>query len=190
VIPTISEPPPPAIVAPPAAPSPVEVSRTVAPASITAARPARQPEDGNQPLTDARRLTVSDDHAGARLEATDHPNPAAGPAPRPAGSQASAIQPLPPPPVSPAPESKLPVPVTPTVPRGPAPRDFTGKAETPAVRVPSRRAEPPPPAIHVTIGRVEVRAVPPAAPPPHPAQPTAPRVSLDEYLRGRTGGRR
>jgi hypothetical protein len=49
-------------------------------------------------------------------------------------------------------------------------------------------AAPPPPVIHVTIGRVEVRAAPPrplaAAPAPRPA---APKLSLDEYLRSRRG---
>lgn len=47
------------------------------------------------------------------------------------------------------------------------------------------------PAIHVTIGRVEVRAVP--APPPAPtrsAAPAAPRLTLEDYLRERNGGGR
>jgi hypothetical protein len=39
-----------------------------------------------------------------------------------------------------------------------------------------------PPPIQVTIGRIEVRAVPAPAPPP-PAMPPAPRLSLDDYLR-------
>jgi hypothetical protein len=52
-------------------------------------------------------------------------------------------------------------------------------------------APPPSPTIHVTIGRVEVRAAAPAAPAPRktPAQPSA--MSLEEYLRQRAdGGRR
>jgi hypothetical protein len=50
---------------------------------------------------------------------------------------------------------------------------------------------PPPPAIRVSIGRIEVRAVlpaPPPVPPPAPA-PAAPLVTLDAYLRERTGRR-
>ncbi|MGH9866941.1 MAG: hypothetical protein ACREAA_02085 [Candidatus Polarisedimenticolia bacterium] len=48
----------------------------------------------------------------------------------------------------------------------------------------------PHPAIQVTIGRVEVRAVAPA-PPPSRRKPPAPRpgVTLEEYLRQRGGGR-
>ncbi|WP_322513379.1 hypothetical protein [Chloroflexus sp.] len=52
-----------------------------------------------------------------------------------------------------------------------------------------------PPRITVTIGRVEVRAMPPSpplpSPPPRPrSQPPAPKLSLDEYLRRREGGKR
>ena len=45
------------------------------------------------------------------------------------------------------------------------------------------------PTIHVSIGRIEVRAVAPPAPQPAPARP-APAMSLDEYLRAHNGGRR
>jgi hypothetical protein len=48
-----------------------------------------------------------------------------------------------------------------------------------------------PPAIHITIGRVEVRAVAPAA--AAVAAPRAagrPRLSLEDYLKERSGGRR
>lgn len=49
-----------------------------------------------------------------------------------------------------------------------------------------------PPAIHVTIGRVEVRAVTSAPTPPKraPASPATLRISLEEYLQQRNGGRR
>jgi hypothetical protein len=48
-----------------------------------------------------------------------------------------------------------------------------------------------PPAIHVTIGRVEVRAVMPPPTPPRPAAPppAAPKLSLEEYLKQRNGAR-
>jgi hypothetical protein len=41
------------------------------------------------------------------------------------------------------------------------------------------------PIIHVTIGRVEVRAIHPAAPQSTPAKPAPPRISLEDYLRKR-----
>jgi hypothetical protein len=47
-----------------------------------------------------------------------------------------------------------------------------------------------PPAVHVTIGRVEVRTVPPASPPPPAPSAPTPRLSLDEYLRQHNGRRR
>jgi hypothetical protein len=63
-----------------------------------------------------------------------------------------------------------------------------------AGRVPAATAAPASnptaaaPTIQVTIGRVEVRAVP-APPPPRSAGPAAPRLSLDAYLRSRAGER-
>lgn len=45
------------------------------------------------------------------------------------------------------------------------------------------------PTIHVTIGRIEVKAVPPAAAPKRRAS-ASPTMSLDEYLRRRSGGER
>jgi len=58
----------------------------------------------------------------------------------------------------------------------------------------SRKAEQPPPAvepptIHVTIGRIEVRATSPAAAAKHSPRSTS-TLSLDEYLRSRDGGQR
>lgn len=45
------------------------------------------------------------------------------------------------------------------------------------------------PEVHISIGRLEIRAVAPPAPPAGPAQvPSAPRLSLDEYLRRGPGG--
>lgn len=46
----------------------------------------------------------------------------------------------------------------------------------------------PPPAIHVTIGRIEVRATPARTPAPAQApRPSGPKLGLDEYLRSRSG---
>ncbi|MBV9786845.1 MAG: hypothetical protein JOZ51_01635 [Chloroflexi bacterium] len=47
------------------------------------------------------------------------------------------------------------------------------------------------PQIHVSIGRIEVRAVtPPPAPAARPAPTPTPRMSLDDYLRSQNGDRR
>ena len=48
-------------------------------------------------------------------------------------------------------------------------------------------ANPVPPPIHVTIGRIEVRATPPATP-VRQGRTAGPKLSLDEYLRSRGGG--
>ncbi len=61
------------------------------------------------------------------------------------------------------------------------------EAKPPAhFEMPARRE--PPPTIQVTIGRIEVRATPPAAPSPRTQRPKPPVMSLDEYLRKRAKG--
>ena len=62
----------------------------------------------------------------------------------------------------------------------------------PAQQISFSQLEPRPaaPAIHVTIGRVEVRAIQSTAPTPKPAKAVAPRLSLDDYLQKRDGGAR
>lgn len=73
-------------------------------------------------------------------------------------------------------------------------KPFSRQSSPPITRVASRieatRALQPqaPPTIHVTIGRVEVRATPQAARPPAP-RPAAPRMSLEDYLRSRGEGK-
>jgi hypothetical protein len=47
-----------------------------------------------------------------------------------------------------------------------------------------------PPAIHVTIGRVEVRAVMSPSAPPKVASRAAPKLSLEDYLKQRNGNSR
>ena len=44
------------------------------------------------------------------------------------------------------------------------------------------------PTVHVHIGRIDVRAIMPPAPPRPAARPAAPRSSLEDYLSGRKGG--
>jgi hypothetical protein len=48
-------------------------------------------------------------------------------------------------------------------------------------------APAPAPTIHVTIGRIEIRATPAAPAPARPAAPRPPGMSLDDYLRRRDG---
>jgi hypothetical protein len=65
------------------------------------------------------------------------------------------------------------------------------QAPSPRLIAPARQQKnaPVPPAINVTIGRVEVRAVPPVRESPRPKAP--PVLSLEDYLRQRSsGGRR
>lgn len=65
---------------------------------------------------------------------------------------------------------------------------------TPIVRAVSRAEskqplkQPTPPMINVTIGRVEVRATPPAAIKSRGVQPAGPKMSLEDYLRSRGEG--
>jgi hypothetical protein len=50
--------------------------------------------------------------------------------------------------------------------------------------------KPEPAVIRVTIGRIEVRATTPPTPiPQQRAKQSAPRLSLDDYLRSRNGGK-
>jgi hypothetical protein len=73
-------------------------------------------------------------------------------------------------------------------PRSPAVRELGRSQDGP--REPSMTPQPDAPVIHVTIGRIDVRAVSTPAPlPPRTTQRT-PRLSLDEYLRSREEGPR
>lgn len=66
----------------------------------------------------------------------------------------------------------------------------------PALAPPERPSSPPepesqaqPPTVNVTIGRIEVKAIPPASPPKRRAS-TPPVMSLEEYLQRPRGGER
>ena len=50
---------------------------------------------------------------------------------------------------------------------------------------PASRPQPAPPTIQVTIGRLEIRASTPSAPPRRQPRPTEPKLSLEDYLRSR-----
>jgi hypothetical protein len=70
-----------------------------------------------------------------------------------------------------------------------APSPLPQRREPAAPRHAAAMAEPAP-TVHVTIGRVEVRAIPPAAPLPAPVRRTGPAVSLEDYLHRRDRGPR
>jgi hypothetical protein len=76
----------------------------------------------------------------------------------------------------------------------PAPGSATTHLAVAAAAAPPVGAGPPQPAdttVNVTIGRIDVRAVPAPGPPANrPALPAAPVSSLDDYLRQRTEGSR
>ncbi|GAX45685.1 hypothetical protein NIES4075_67060 [Tolypothrix sp. NIES-4075] len=58
-----------------------------------------------------------------------------------------------------------------------------------SIEKPRALTDPATPTIHVTIGRVDVRAMTPPSAPRSPAPPPQPQLSLDAYLRSRKGGR-
>lgn len=103
--------------------------------------------------------------------------------------------------VAPAPRSLAPSPQDaakpPAAPNGiagirrvPDPRGPIESASRQARREPRERAAPLPPEIHVTIGRIEVRAIRENRPPPARPGAAPARQSLNEYLQSRNGGAR
>lgn len=55
---------------------------------------------------------------------------------------------------------------------------------------PAAITEPAAPSVSISIGRVEIRAAQPGAASTRAAKPTGPKLSLDDYLHGRSGGSR
>jgi hypothetical protein len=87
------------------------------------------------------------------------------------------------------PRATVPDPCPPLVPQRPANAVASplATADRPAAAVNRAVAEP---AVHITIGRIDVRAVTATAPPaPRPSARNTPALSLDDYLK-RGGGRR
>jgi hypothetical protein len=82
--------------------------------------------------------------------------------------------------------------VQPRVSLSPQPANESGKSRVDGSRsrepFAHQAAEPPMPTINVTIGRIEVKALPPAAAPPPPRKPQPSLMSLDEYMRRRNAG--
>lgn len=73
------------------------------------------------------------------------------------------------------------------VPPAPVPSPPLGHASSRPQPVPTQETTAPAPTIQVTIGRIEIRATPAAAP-ARAVRPAAPKLSLEEYLRSRGGG--
>jgi hypothetical protein len=198
----------------PPAPLPASPRETELPRP-SAANPAARPDAGadtTPAMRRRRRVEAAHDGrapAAAPRQPDQAPEPR-GPAPPPP-SIARSIAPappvtaaLPPPPRAPAPVAAhrgagAPPPAAPAPPWAPRGerrqpqrlitqrRAAVARAAAPTRRV---RAEPQaPPTVHVTIGRLEVRASsPPAAPRSRAVTPQAPKLGLDEYLRARSGG--
>ncbi|HEX6288334.1 MAG TPA: hypothetical protein VFZ66_04045 [Herpetosiphonaceae bacterium] len=132
----------------------------------------------------------------------DAAQPPEAPRPRPAEDRTPRVQPrqerttlLPAPPAQPTtirPAQRERAEGLPTV--APIIRETRERATTggqSALSASEQPAAPPTQHIHVSIGRIDVRAVTPTAPPaPRPSAPSAPKMSLDDYLRAQKGGRR
>jgi hypothetical protein len=79
--------------------------------------------------------------------------------------------------------------IKPLAPKNPPPqRNIPPRMRAAARAEAKRRSELAAPIINVTIGRVEVRATPPANGKTHAARPAGPRLTLEDYLRSRGTG--
>ena len=152
--------------------SPPDLATTLSPEKISRAAPT------------ANRISTPPNPARAEPGSILPPSPE--PPPHEAAARPAAFAP---PPAPPRPRKPLEIHAT----KSPAPRTAeSAAARAPAPRVASTApvAEAPgPPPIHVTIGRLEIRATTPPAP-PRPAAPTPARMGLDDYLHRARGGRR
>jgi hypothetical protein len=90
------------------------------------------------------------------------------------------------------PPVKASVPLLQSGPRIPGPPALLVRSQAgPPALQPNGIEAPPPAPVHVTIGRIEVRATSPAADrPPVRRPPAGPRMTLEGYLNGRRGGSR
>jgi len=153
-----------------------------APAVLVAAAPGERP----QPPPDRRRPQPPEQRGmdSRREVAAAAPSPVAGSPDPHSGSEAPpevaapgsprVIRPAAPP-VPAAPVSAVPVPAVPESPAS-------------ASREAAEGVTPPPPTITVSIGRIEIKAIPAAAAPaPPPRKPPA-LMTLDDYLRQRHRG--
>lgn len=93
------------------------------------------------------------------------------------------------PPTPASPRMPLEVHATKSSPPRPAPAAAEHAPAARIVPVASAAEETAPPPIHVTIGRIEIRATTTPAP-PRPASPPSARLGLEDYLHRAPGGRR
>jgi len=153
------------------------VSAEAAPQRLAAAQPAWQPQPVPAPQASDLPARVDPERAAAR-EAK--PLAASDPAPQPMLSQ-RAPQPL----RVPAQRTALPS-VLPAAHETPVVRPLSATALAGRALAPTA----PPPVVHVTIDRIDVRApAAPARPSAAPRRARAPSVSLGDYLRGPAGRR-
>lgn len=167
--------PPDQIATPTLASSGVDLPRSTEP---TPRRPAAEPSFQAPPVLPANGTPLPLPPPATRIPAVDAPTRGILPEEMKSGA-----------PESPRPVAMRPLDIHPqkSVGRQTSPSADEAKFSAPPKAAP---ASPTPPAVHVSIGRVEIRAAAPAAPAPRPPAPRAPRLTLDEFLRNPRGGRR
>jgi len=143
------------------------------------------------PVLPSVRPAPSTDRATANVEPLRAVRPGTSTGPEPAPAAPAHLQAPPPLALRPAAAAALHTSRPPVLPRGPLPSRESRVAPRLAARVPLAPEPAAEPGIRVTIGRVDVRAV---VAPQTQSRATrsepAPRLSLDDYLRSRDGGRR
>jgi hypothetical protein len=159
-------------------------------AALATAIPLPPPARGRGRLpTPARRppqaQAASIEHAAGAAHAPLH-----GRGAWPASADPAITGPAPTPPGGPPATASMPV-LSPG-PRIPGPPPVLVRSQAgPGAQQPNGIAAAPPAPVHVTIGRVEVRAALPAVErSPVRRPPAGPRMTLDDYLHGRRGGSR
>jgi len=163
---------------------------------ISPRRP-RAPGGGTSPATPPGSGAAAAPHlrpaAAERSRPSRTPAPVPSAPPSPSGDPRARAAPLPAVPgaegAPPTPAGSAPGPREPLLPSRPK---VSPASHQPPVAGPRRgAAAPPETVIRVTIGRVDVRAVPPARPPAREARAAPqPRLTLEGYLERRRGGRR
>jgi len=158
----------PPVAAPVARPMAPSFEASVAPPVVTPGAPLARPSAPAPAVTPPVRR-----RAGV-------PRPGSETIPR-AGSEAVAPAPIEAPALVEAPRPTV---VTPL----PRPTLSSARGLTRRPAAPVMTSAPPAPAIQVTIGRIEVRAVQSPSAPARRQGPAGPRLSLEEYLKSRAGG--
>ncbi|HEV7401755.1 MAG TPA: hypothetical protein VGO11_02470 [Chthoniobacteraceae bacterium] len=160
---------------PPAAAEPLAPARSPVGEVVPARPPAGDDAEPVEPAAPRPRPAVAALASLQRPPDRDAPRVSEHVTSTAAAAPAPAIEPIA------KPGAQVPVPPPALVPMPPAPRMRAGENAR-------RDAPAPPPAIHVTIGRLEIRAQmpPPGSPRARPSKTAA--TDLAEYLRRRSGG--